>query len=113
MLKQRDKNIDIAKGLGIFLVVWGHTSATPEWISAFHMPLFFFLSGIFFRPNPNWCQFLKSKSRRLLVPYIIYFICVTFSMEYYTCYVTNHLTGVIDYYSFGLLALWLVLFGSY
>lgn len=73
MLKQRDKNIDIAKGLGIFLVVWGHTSATPEWISAFHMPLFFFLSGIFFRPNPNWCQFLKSKSRRLLVPYIIYF----------------------------------------
>lgn len=23
MSKQRDKNIDIAKGLGIFLVVWG------------------------------------------------------------------------------------------
>lgn len=44
MLKQRDKNIDIAKGLGIFLVVWGHTSATPEWISAFHMPLFFSLA---------------------------------------------------------------------
>ena len=79
MIKHRDKNIDIAKGLGIFLVVWGHTSATPEWISAFHMPLFFFLSGIFFRPNPNWCQFLKSKSRRLLIPYIIYFyICNIF-----------------------------------
>lgn len=79
MLKQRDRNIDIAKGLGIFLVVWGHTSATPEWISAFHMPLFFFLSGIFFRPNPNWRQFLKSKSRRLLIPYIIYFyICNIF-----------------------------------
>jgi fucose 4-O-acetylase-like acetyltransferase len=42
--------IDIAKGIGIILVVVGHTS-TPLYlhniIYQFHMPLFFILSGLF------------------------------------------------------------------
>lgn len=42
----RDSTIDIAKGIGIFLVVLGHFTvfASPlyHYIYLFHMPLFFF-----------------------------------------------------------------------
>ena len=46
----RSNFIDIVKGIGIFLVVLGHqnTILTQE-IYSFHMPLFFFLSGIFIK----------------------------------------------------------------
>lgn len=50
--------IDVAKGVGIFLMVMGHTSmpdAVNRWIYSFHMPLFFLLSGLVFNPGkyPN------------------------------------------------------------
>ena len=46
--------IDISKGLGIILVVLGHTSLSKisqisyDWIYSFHMPLFYLLSGLCF-----------------------------------------------------------------
>lgn len=48
--KKRDSVIDIAKGIGIFLVVFGHVPLPMDLITPiylFHMPLFFFLSGMF------------------------------------------------------------------
>jgi fucose 4-O-acetylase-like acetyltransferase len=52
-MKQRLQHIDIAKGLGILLVVLGHNRALTDGLPAvhtviylFHMPLFLFLSGI-------------------------------------------------------------------
>ena len=50
--------VDVAKGFGILLVLVEHVMAScsaPWWgirkpILAFHMPLFFLLSGLFFRP---------------------------------------------------------------
>lgn len=50
-LKVRDENWDVVKGLGILLVIMGHSNlpATIYYgIYAFHMPLFFIVSGIFF-----------------------------------------------------------------
>ena len=42
----RNNIIDIAKGIGIILVVAGHSMEWPKnFIYLFHMPLFFFLSG--------------------------------------------------------------------
>ena len=46
-IHRRNDTIDIAKGVGVALVIMGHTpSIVPEiirnWISIFHMPLFFF-----------------------------------------------------------------------
>ena len=43
--------IDKAKGIGIILVILGHTICPPNikfWLYSFHMPLFFFLSGYVF-----------------------------------------------------------------
>lgn len=55
--KERDKGIDIARGLAIILVVVGHSGINQYFwnlIYFFHMPLFFFISGCFFRPLQNF-----------------------------------------------------------
>lgn len=74
----REETIDIAKGIGIFLVVLGHFAvfASPlyHYIYLFHMPLFFFLSGMFFKVDNNIKTTLIRKSKRLLFPYIFYWI---------------------------------------
>lgn len=42
--------IDTAKGIGLILVILGHLKIDylSAWIYTFHMPLFFFLSGVVF-----------------------------------------------------------------
>ena len=89
-------NIDIAKGIGIILVVIGHcipdaTSVTgisnPYFkilhsiIYSFHMPLFFFISGFLTNANgslpciENSFLFIKKKFHRLIVPYLFVGLC--------------------------------------
>lgn len=73
--KIRRTEIDVAKGFALFLVIFGHIVTMHHtlfrWIFAFHMPAFFFLSGMTFRPEkyPDYMAYIKDKSRRLLVPY--------------------------------------------
>lgn len=51
-MKKRDNSIDIVKGWGIILVIWGHTSHFLfNEIYAFHMPLFFFFQVVSFHQN--------------------------------------------------------------
>lgn len=67
--------LDTAKGLGMLLIIWGHISGLGSaFIYAFHIPLFFFLSGMVFdsRKYPRLRDFLASRARRLLVPYLFY-----------------------------------------
>ena len=66
--------IDFAKGIAILLVVLGHVSFMPEPILAsfytFHIPLFFFLSGLFlFNKKEAFGPFFLKKSRTLIGPY--------------------------------------------
>ena len=66
--------IDIAKGIGIILVIAGHCFylgySYP--LYAFHMPLFFFLSGLLFKDkNEGFVDFLKSKTNSLMRPWLI------------------------------------------
>lgn len=71
--------IDAAKGLGIILIVIGHLYSVAEpsafyvFLYAFHVPLFFFLSGWTFKPGAEPFQgFFQKKARTLLVPYFCY-----------------------------------------
>jgi len=82
--------VDYAKGVGIILVVVGHTlrglQKTPvhvpgwefadAWIYAFHMPLFFFLAGLFVEHSCRGSlgQFIDGKARRILWPYFVWTI---------------------------------------
>ena len=82
MTTKRISYIDMAKGIGILLVVFGHSAfPTPtvnQWISSFHMPLFFLLSGMLLshtcaHEKPLGAT-LKKKARTILVPYFFFSI---------------------------------------
>lgn len=69
--------IDIARGIGIILVIYGHTlgsSGHRYLIYSFHMPLFFFLSGLVFRnrEGETYKQSLIKDIKRILIPYFIF-----------------------------------------
>ena len=92
--------IDIAKGIGIILVVLGHT-LVPQvretgfagflWIFIynFHMPLFFFLSGYLFEKGlphyTNKGKFILGKLQYLMLPYLIFstfaYLFIGFSLK--------------------------------
>ena len=81
-MPKRIHYIDIAKGIGILLVVLGHNDLNAyhpmlhRFIYAFHMPLFFFLSGIFFNPERPFKTLVKKRFEGLIKPliFIILFI---------------------------------------
>ena len=76
-MENRIKWLDIAKGIGIISVFLGHSIFSDEmwriWIYSFHMPLFFFLSGITYNETKydNIKKLLITKSKSILIPYII------------------------------------------
>lgn len=73
-MNKRLDSIDILKGIGITLVLFGHLpipEAVKTWIYSFHMPLFFFCSGLFSRPKPLFTA-LKKDMRTTLVPYLFF-----------------------------------------
>lgn len=79
--------IDTAKGIGICLVVFGHLGTSPIlWSSAFiysfHMPLFFFLSGIFFKEYEPMC-FIKKKCKSLLIPFVWFYALTSIILPYF------------------------------
>ncbi len=88
-MSKRIEYIDIARGIGILLVVMGHNDfavISPfayKVIYSFHMPLFFFLSGYFLNTAVGFWNFLKKRFNSLLKPYfftifLIYFISISF-----------------------------------
>lgn len=84
--KKRIDWIDAAKGLGIFFVVWGHITYRPSeidyFIYSFHMPLFFFLTGLFVSADgQDLGRFLVRKMKSLLLPYY-FFSAITFVVFY-------------------------------
>lgn len=72
----RDNSVDIAKGIGIILVVWGHTFGACPFLSEillFHMPLFFLLSGCFISSDESLKLYAYKKIRTLLIPFVIFY----------------------------------------
>lgn len=61
----------MAKGYGMLLVILGHVGCGPleKWIYSFHLPLFFFLSGLVFHSNIGFLDFLKKRVKGILIPY--------------------------------------------
>lgn len=75
MKKQRLTWADTARGAAILLVLVGHTCPPPyttALIYAFHMPLFFILSGLFLRLDDPLKPLLWRRVRTLLVPFVFY-----------------------------------------
>lgn len=71
--------VDVTKCIGIYLVILGHSglSGSPhDYVYAFHMPLFFFMSGFLFKfgKYPDLKTFLKVKWQQIIIPYIFFSI---------------------------------------
>jgi polysaccharide biosynthesis protein PslL len=64
--------VDILKGIGILAVVVGHIygGILGKMIFLCHMPLFFVIGGLLYRPPAEGTPFLKQKAIHLLVPYL-------------------------------------------
>lgn len=88
-MPKRIEYIDIARGIGILLVVLGHNDfalVSPfayKLIYSFHMPLFFFLSGYFINTTIGFWDFFKKRFHSLLKPFLftlflIYFVSISF-----------------------------------
>ena len=74
---KRVRWIDIARGIGIFFVIYGHFLDKDSYrylIYSFHIPLFFFLSGIIFRykTQENFFFFLRKNIKTILLPYFLF-----------------------------------------
>ena len=82
MATKRISYIDMAKGIGIILVVLGHTPFLSEsfstWIYSFHMPLFFIISGVILSHTDaskySFGTFVKKKAKTILIPYFTFSI---------------------------------------
>jgi len=69
---ERQYWVDIAKSIGIYLIVFGHLPTSDflvNFLWTFHVPLFFFISG-FLNKSGSPEAFLKRLTFRLVIPYI-------------------------------------------
>jgi fucose 4-O-acetylase-like acetyltransferase len=84
----RNKTMDVMLALGIFFVVTGHNYQPKIFILpayTFQVAIFFFVSGYFFKAQPNLKEkllWIKKKAIRLLGPYFIYNIFYAFLTFY-------------------------------
>lgn len=84
---KRNKALDIAKGIGILLVVLGHCPQCPnalkQWIYSFHMPLFFIISGFLWNQESHerrgylTRKFILVKIQRLIIPCFLWGLLYT------------------------------------
>ncbi len=79
LASKRIEYIDVFRAFGIILMVMGHIGfglKFDHFIHAFHMPMFFFVSGYFFKhgiiEEMSFKGFVKKKCKALLIPYIIF-----------------------------------------
>lgn len=76
-MKDRDTTFDIMKGIGIALMVIGHSGAPfRDYIYLFHMPLFFMISGYLWNCHnadniDKIVLYAKKKIKTLWVPYVV------------------------------------------
>lgn len=72
---QRLESFDILKGIGILLMIVGHLlmgqgTRIFDFIYSFHMPLFFIVTGYFYKQEPL-STLIKKNRDQLLFPYLV------------------------------------------
>lgn len=80
-MSQRIEFIDLAKGICISLVVLLHvfgelSGDIIQIMNLFRMPLYFVLSGLFFKTYDGLLPFIKKKTNKLLIPFFLTFFIV-------------------------------------
>lgn len=88
--------IDVAKGVGILIVVLSHLLNAEQGlrylIFAFHMPFFFFFSGVVFTGKGAFKDFLIKKIRTIYVPYAVFLL-----VDYLMIMVVRYMQGQLSF----------------
>lgn len=94
-MQQRDYSLDILRSFAILLVIFGHIQrfggVVTDYIYSFHLPLFFFISGMLFISDKyeSFKVFLKSKLVSIILPYIFFYLISYF----YWILIERHMRG--------------------
>ena len=79
--KSRIDFFDLAKGFCILLVVVFHVTEyygvempASDMVKSMRLPLYFFLSGCFFKTYSGFFDFLMRKTNKLLIPFVFWFL---------------------------------------
>ena len=65
--------IDWIKGFAILWIIWWHT-CHPSFVDPYyHVPIFFFVSGIFFKQYPIK-ELLRRKTKTILIPFLFFYL---------------------------------------
>ncbi|MCC8187227.1 MAG: acyltransferase [Bacteroides sp.] len=79
-LNRRIEFVDLTKGICIILVVMSHIGGafdkldSHSMIAAFRMPLYFFISGLFFKSYEGFQGFALRKVNKLLIPFLFFYV---------------------------------------
>ena len=79
-LKSKKMNwIDVAKGICIICIILGHmgNNLAVKIVYAFHIPVFFILSGYTMKREKLDNQYIKKKFSRLMIPYFTTCLFIT------------------------------------
>lgn len=72
--KPRIQFIDLAKGICILLVLIDHCGIqTGVWINHLRMPLYFILSGLFYKDYGSFMELVRKKTNNLIIPFITFY----------------------------------------
>ncbi len=78
--KKRFDFVDLTKGVCIILVVMSHIGGAfneldyNSMLSCFRMPLYFFISGIFFKSYSGFSDFTLRKINKLAIPFLFFYL---------------------------------------
>ena len=101
--------IDELKGICMLMVVMVHARGyfnvewpVVDWMAILVNYLFFFLSGLFFKEQQPFGVFVKSKTKRLLLPFLFWYYTVSVGLANVGYYVFGHELQTVH----GLPSLW-------
>src|SRR6478609_9373400 len=78
--RARSAGIDAVRVVGIAAVIFGHTFRGPlthEFLYAWHVPVFFFLTGYLWTPGRTLRQEFVNRGLTLGLPYIGWFVVIS------------------------------------
>ncbi|MEK7072669.1 MAG: acyltransferase family protein, partial [Patescibacteria group bacterium] len=72
--------VDLARGAAVLSIIFSHSGYLPfsAYLSpvmhTFMIPVFLFTGGYFFHPGSDYLSFTQKKIKKLLIPYLIFFL---------------------------------------
>jgi fucose 4-O-acetylase-like acetyltransferase len=110
--RPRSALVDVGKGLGILLVVFGHNAWVADhllWldevISTFRLPLFFFLAGVTFPADRGVADTARRRADALLKPFVV--VVLAYAVTHATrADVTLESTVLALFYATGFTLVW-------